>query len=165
VDLDAIPPEQTSGSHPDAIKEAQRLHRAIARIVDVGIEEQGMRQLIQETRNFLHGKPRHLVIVTSDLIISIRGAYLSLQFHDLRVAHRMIAFMCELKSDLRGQRSLNDALNEQMKSLTSEKEALLSKLERSEQERSFERDTALAVEKSLRDHNAVAVRNYHVLIE
>jgi flagellar biosynthesis/type III secretory pathway chaperone len=77
----------------------------------------------------------------------------------------MIAFMCELKSDLRGQRSLNDTLNEQMKSLTSEKEALLSKLERSEQERSFERDTALAVEKSLRDHNAVAVRNYHVLIE
>jgi len=63
VDVDAIPPEQTSGCPLDEIKEAQRLHKAIARIADVGIEEQGLRQLIQDTRNFLHGKPRHLVSI------------------------------------------------------------------------------------------------------
>lgn len=77
----------------------------------------------------------------------------------------MIAYMCELKSDLRKQRLSNDTLNDQIKALTAEKEDLLSELDRSHQERSFERDTALAVEKSLREHNALAVRNYHVLIE
>ena len=77
----------------------------------------------------------------------------------------MVAYMCELKSDLRKQRSSGDALNDQIKALAAEKEDLLSQLQQTEQDRLYERDTALAVEKSLREHNAVAVRNYHVLIE
>jgi flagellar biosynthesis/type III secretory pathway chaperone len=77
----------------------------------------------------------------------------------------MVAYMCELKSDLRKQRSSSDSLNDQIKALAAEKEDLLSQLQQTEQDRLYERETALAVEKSLREHNALAVRNYHVLIE
>jgi hypothetical protein len=61
VDVDTIPPEQTVGCSSDVVKEAQRLHQAISSIADVGIDEQGLRQLIQEAKTFLHGQPRHLV--------------------------------------------------------------------------------------------------------
>lgn len=77
----------------------------------------------------------------------------------------MVAYMCGIKSELRSQKSSNDTLSDQIKALTAEKEDLLSKLHKTEQDRTYERDTALAVEKSLREHNALAVRNYHVLIE
>jgi len=77
----------------------------------------------------------------------------------------MVAYMCELKSDLRKQRTSSDALNDQINALGAEKEDLLSQLQQTEQDRLYERETALAVEKSLREHNALAVRNYHVLIE
>ena len=72
MDLDAIPipPEQTSDSQLDENSEAaQRLHKSIARIADVGIEEQELRRLIQETKNFLQGKPRHLVSNPSGTIL------------------------------------------------------------------------------------------------
>jgi len=77
----------------------------------------------------------------------------------------MVAYMCELKSDLRKQRTSSDALNDQLNALATEKEDLMSRLQRTEQDRLYERETALAVEKSLREHNALAVRNYHILTE
>ena len=87
------------------------------------------------------------------------------QFRDLRVAHRMIAYLCELKTSFRTQKQMNDGLNDQIQQLSAEKAELLKRLQGSEETRMYERDTALAVEKSLREHNALAVRNYHVLIQ
>ena len=41
----------------------------------------------------------------------------------------------------------------------------MKRLAASEEARKYERDTALAVERSLREHNALAVRNYTLLIQ
>ena len=61
VDVNTISREQTVGCSSDVVKEAQRLHQAISSIADVGIDKQGLRQLIQEAKPLLHGQPRHLV--------------------------------------------------------------------------------------------------------
>ena len=53
VDLDLSDGAETN--------EALRLHQAIANIADEGVTERRLRQLIQECKTFLNGKPRHMV--------------------------------------------------------------------------------------------------------
>ena len=73
--------------------------------------------------------------------------------------------MCELKSNLRGQKQMNEDVNEQIQRLNAEKADLMQKIAESEESRNYERETALAVETSLREHCALATRNYQVLIQ
>lgn len=77
----------------------------------------------------------------------------------------MMAYMCELKSSLRGQRQMNEEVNEQFQRLSTERAELMQKLADSEELRNYERETALAVETSLREHCTLATRNYQVLIQ
>ena len=77
----------------------------------------------------------------------------------------MFIFMCETKTNLRAQRNQNDVLGGQLHNLSEERADLMKRLAASEEARKYERDTALAVERSLREHNALAVRNYTLLIQ
>ena len=77
----------------------------------------------------------------------------------------MFIFMCETRTNLRAQRHQNDILTGQFHNLSEERADLMQRLAESEEERKYERDTALAVERSLREHNALAVRNYTLLIQ
>ena len=77
----------------------------------------------------------------------------------------MFIFMCETKTNFRAQRNQNDVLGGQLHNLSEERADLMKRLAASEEARKYERDTALAVERSLREHNALAVRNYTLLIQ
>ena len=58
VDIDVD--EQTRAS-PAETYEALRLQQAIASVADEGTTEPRLRQLIQECKTFLNGKPRYMV--------------------------------------------------------------------------------------------------------
>jgi len=77
----------------------------------------------------------------------------------------MLAYLCDVKTELRAQKQGTEGLNEQMRQLATEKEELMAKLSEEIETRRYERETALAVETSLREHCAGAVNNYNVLIE
>lgn len=49
------------GCSSEDFKAAQKLQQKISSIVQDGISEQPLRQLIQEARTFLHTQPRNLV--------------------------------------------------------------------------------------------------------
>ncbi|KAJ8503089.1 hypothetical protein ONZ45_g11157 [Pleurotus djamor] len=137
IDLDNIRP-LNNGSAPEAPSqsadhEARRLQEAIADIANRGASEQHLRNVIDECRTFLSGQPRS-------------------SFQDLRVSHRMLAYMCDIRSKLKTEKQVVDDLHRQI----ADKEA-----ERKEWEEKFEdlsitsraaKDTAMAVELSLREH-------------
>ena len=60
VDLDVVGDEQSRGTSAE-FYEALRLQQAIASVADEGTTEPRLRQLIQECKTFLNGKPRHMV--------------------------------------------------------------------------------------------------------
>ena len=60
VDFDAVADEQVRATPSDS-SEALRLQQAIASVADEGTTEPRLRQLIQECKTFLNGKPRHMV--------------------------------------------------------------------------------------------------------
>lgn len=60
VDLDVVGDEQSRGTSAES-HEALRLQQAIASVADEGTTEPRLRQLIQECKTFLNGKPRHMV--------------------------------------------------------------------------------------------------------
>ena len=60
VDLDLVSDEQSRGT-PAESYEALRLQQAIASVADEGTTEPRLRQLIQDCKTFLNGKPRHMV--------------------------------------------------------------------------------------------------------
>ncbi|KAF9527179.1 hypothetical protein CPB83DRAFT_768874 [Crepidotus variabilis] len=147
LDVDTNPQsEQAPGSPSEDEREAQRLHQAINKVADTGIEEEALKQLIQEGKEFLNRQPRHM-------------------YKDVRNSLRIIAYTSELKHTLLGQRQMNEEINDEVQRLSTEKSELLKKLVEADEQRKYERETALAVETSLREHYALATRNYQVLIQ
>ncbi|KDR79230.1 hypothetical protein GALMADRAFT_63602 [Galerina marginata CBS 339.88] len=143
VDLET---EQQPGCSPEDVQRAQKLQQSIASIADDGISEANLRQLIQEGKTFLHSQPRNL-------------------HKDLRVAHRMISYLCEVKATLRSQNQAVEMLTDQAKQLTQEKADLRGEIAQLQEARRYEKETALAVEKSLRDHYEEAVNVYRSTLE
>ncbi|KAF8154549.1 hypothetical protein B0H34DRAFT_660395 [Crassisporium funariophilum] len=139
LDVDGIPPERLGTVNADT-QEAQRLQQAIASVADEGTTEPRLRQLIQECKTFLHGQPRS-------------------QYKELRVAHRMIAYLCDCRTSLRSNNQLLDAQKEEViqlttekKQLTTEKEELQKQIMKVMETQKYDIEMALAVEASLRDH-------------
>ncbi|PPR02138.1 hypothetical protein CVT24_011388 [Panaeolus cyanescens] len=131
---------------PEDLRTAERFQNAMANVVDAGIHEKGLRQLIQEMKAWLQGQPRHL-------------------FGDLRISLRIMSYMCDNRAKLRGFKQDNEKLNEEIRALTLEKEALQDKLKEEIEIRKYEKETALAVEVSLREHCENANKVYTNAIE
>ncbi|CAA7257507.1 unnamed protein product [Cyclocybe aegerita] len=152
IDMDNTPTPSDPASGKcslDDIAKARRFAEAYASITDQGTTESRLRQVILDGRQFLASQPKHL-------------------FRDLRVTHRLIAYLCEVKATLRTQNHAVETLNEQIKQLTTEKEELTNQLAELESLRNYEKETALAVETSLRSHcdnafNKVMTQNAELL--
>ncbi|KAF8960710.1 hypothetical protein BDZ97DRAFT_1290672 [Flammula alnicola] len=137
VDLDLLSAEPPEGCTPADMREAQRIQHAIASIPETGATEPSLRQLIQEGNKFLQGQPRN-------------------SHKDLRNAHRIIAYLYEVKMLYRTQAQAIEKMKEQINQLNQEKADLRKQLEQLGETREYERETAAAVENTLREHCAQA---------
>jgi hypothetical protein len=166
VDMDTV----VATCLTSAQQEARRLQEAIANVANEGTTEARLRQLIADATAFLATQPRDKVRLlqgsSTTLLITLS------QFSDLRVTHRMIAYLCEVKSRQRIQRGELDEhkqqillLNQEKEDLARQKEELLRSIEVAASARKDERETALAVELSLRDHCARAHQAYQMMVE
>ncbi|KAF8066665.1 hypothetical protein FPV67DRAFT_1417292 [Lyophyllum atratum] len=142
IDLDSanIPPRATCPTAAEA--EAKRLHEAIANVANAGTTEQRLRQLISDTTTFLSLHSRD-------------------QFSDLRVSHRMVAYLCDIKSKLRDQKL---DYEKQLTKLKEEKAEMERKAEVAASARRDERESALVIEMSLREHCARAHKAYEDMV-
>ncbi|GLB40952.1 putative ring finger domain containing protein [Lyophyllum shimeji] len=122
--------------------EAKRLKEAIADVANAGTTEHNLRQLISETTTFLSLHPRD-------------------QFSDLRVSHRMVAYLCEIKAKLRDQKV---DYEKQITKLKEEKAELERKVEAVSAARKDEAESALAIEMSLREHCTRAHKAYEDMV-
>ncbi|KAF9456318.1 hypothetical protein BDZ94DRAFT_1177982 [Collybia nuda] len=159
VDMDTV----VSTCPTSAQQEARRLQEAIANVANEGTTEARLRQLIADATEFLATQPRDMACLPCAS---------TLNFSDLRVTHRMIAYLCEVKSRQRIQRGELDEhklqitqLNKEKEELAHEKEELLRSIEVAASIRRDEKETALAVELSLRDHCARAHAAYGTMVE
>jgi hypothetical protein len=143
---------------PEQCNEARKLQDSIARIVKDGSSESHLRALIEQCSTFLKTQDRGQVInpgITDRSMIMTFGS----QHEDLRVSHRMISYLCDVKSSLKKQtESLtrieadHDALRKHLATEREITEATERKYQELLQVSRDEKATALAVEKSLREH-------------
>lgn len=77
----------------------------------------------------------------------------------------MIAYLCEVKASLLAQTQTCNALQNQVNTLGAEKAELEKRIQELKETRKYERQTALAVEKSLRDHCWRAHEAYETVVE
>ena len=77
----------------------------------------------------------------------------------------MIAYLCDIKAKLRSQKSELEKLSVETTQLKDENGELHQQIERLNTMRKDEKETALAVEMSLRDHCARAHATYAQLAE
>ena len=77
----------------------------------------------------------------------------------------MIAYLCDIKAKLRSQKSELEKLSVETTQLKDENGELHQQIERLNSMRKDEKETALAVEMSLRDHCARAHATYAQLAE
>ncbi|KAF5366817.1 hypothetical protein D9758_006554 [Tetrapyrgos nigripes] len=124
------------GASAPAYAEARRLQREIAQVANEGTTEPKLRQLISECKTFLHSQDRGL-------------------FEDLRVSHRMLAYLCEIKSKSRAQNQEvarlatdNENLQEEVKRLETDK---ITEIERLEEERAERDRTIVELERIYRE--------------
>ncbi|KAF4607296.1 hypothetical protein EYR38_001357 [Pleurotus pulmonarius] len=90
--------------------EARRLQEAIADIGNRGASEQHLRSVIDECRTFLSSQPRS-------------------SFQDLRVSHRMLAYMCEVRSKLKIEKKVVEDLHKEIADKEAEKKEVEQKYE------------------------------------
>lgn len=74
----------------------------------------------------------------------------------MRNAHRIIKYLYDVKMLHRQQAQAIESAKEQANQLTKEKADLLKQLEKLEETRQYENETATAVENTLREHCAQA---------
>ncbi|RDB25733.1 hypothetical protein Hypma_006088 [Hypsizygus marmoreus] len=134
------PPRATCLTPADA--EARRIQEAFASVANEGTTEPRLRQLIGEATTFLSAQPRE-------------------QFRDLRVCHRLIAYLCDIKAKLRDERTVYE---KELAKVKDEKVELEQKAEAAATKRKDEMDTALAVEMSLREHCARSHKAYEDMV-
>jgi uncharacterized coiled-coil protein SlyX len=77
----------------------------------------------------------------------------------------MIAYLCEVKSRLRAQNQVVDGLNERLVEMGKEKAELEQRIENLVETNKDEKETALAVETSLREHCSRANAAYEIMEE
>lgn len=149
IELDTTRPSPTpaplSTTSVSAEQEARRLHEAIAGIAETGSTELNLRQLIEDGRSFLRQQPRTL-------------------YRDLRTAHQMITYLCEVKSTLRSQNVVVDTLTKQVAELAEQKADLAKQVEDLTVLRQVDSETAIAVEVSLRGHCTKAHAAYEAMV-
>ena len=77
----------------------------------------------------------------------------------------MIAYLCEVKSNLRSQNAVVDTLTKQVEELEEEKADLAKQVEDLTVLRKVDSETAIAVEVSLREHCTKAHAAYEAMVE
>ncbi|KAF7419294.1 hypothetical protein PC9H_001881 [Pleurotus ostreatus] len=137
IDLDSLRPLSNGNMHgpqtQSADLEARRLQEAIADIGNRGASEQHLRSVIDECRTFLSSQPRS-------------------SFQDLRVSHRMLAYMCEVRSKLKIEKKVVEDLHKEIADKEAEKKEVERKYEDLVLTSRAAKDTATAIEASLREH-------------
>ena len=151
------------GCSSEDLKAAQKLQQKLSSIVQDGISEQPLRQLIQETKAFLHTQPRSLVGFAAWNVVYIDS--IAVQHKDLRSFSRMLSYLCEVKASLRSKTSEVENLTEELTRLKDEKASLRKQVADLEESRRYERETALAVETSLRDHCTQSIEVYKTTLQ
>ncbi|TFK20056.1 hypothetical protein FA15DRAFT_647531 [Coprinopsis marcescibilis] len=148
LDLDNVkaPPSPSGTGTKDADQDARRLYQEISNIAEAGCSESKVRQLISDGKSFLHKQPRD-------------------SFKDLRTLYRIIAYLCEVKTNLRAQKSANDAIKQEQAQLQAEKNELIRKIEHQLRSQEEERQQALAIELSLREHCSKAHEAYETMVQ
>ncbi|KAF4584969.1 hypothetical protein EYR40_001795 [Pleurotus pulmonarius] len=126
--------------------EARRLQEAIADIGNRGASEQHLRSVIDECRTFLSSQPRS-------------------SFQDLRVSHRMLAYMCEVRSKLKIEKKVVEDLHKEIADKEAEKKEVEQKYEDLVLTSRAAKDTATAIEASLREHCDRAQAAYQYMAE
>lgn len=159
------PVDMSAPCHTSAEKEARRLRDAIGEVTTLGSSEANLRQLINECRNFLHSHPRSM-------------------YADLRVAYRMLSYLCEVRTSLRTQNVAVDSLKDEIAQLTADKEELenlkylkdeiiqleaekselQSRLEASETARDQDRQFANDLELRLKEYVTRSEHSYQTLV-
>ncbi|KAL0958969.1 hypothetical protein HGRIS_014281 [Hohenbuehelia grisea] len=129
-----------------AEQDARRLQEAIANVANQGASEQHLRQLIDDCRSFLAAQSRSA-------------------FQDLRVSHRMLAYMCDIRSKLKAEKQVTEGLHKQVAELSKEKKDLEEQYETLLATSSSEKEAALDVEMALRDHCERAEMAYQYMAD
>ncbi|KIL65035.1 hypothetical protein M378DRAFT_77391 [Amanita muscaria Koide BX008] len=138
VDLSALPLTGTE-------KEARRLQEAIGEVTTLGSSEANSRQLINECRVFLQAQPRST-------------------YADLRVAYRMLSYLCEVKTSLRTQNATNlQHLKDEVAQLEDDKSELQRRLAASEASRDKDKQFATDLESRLNTYVTRAESSYQTL--
>ncbi|KAK0443117.1 uncharacterized protein EV420DRAFT_1278094 [Desarmillaria tabescens] len=131
-------PERPPSASPAEL-EARRLQEAIANIANEGSTEASLRQLIQDCKSFLAGQPRNL-------------------FTELRFIHRVVSYLCDVKSDLvKTKRELAHLTTEKARS-----DQMVADLEA---DMKRDRRNAQALEDNLRDYCSKAQGAYFGVAE
>ncbi|KIK01267.1 hypothetical protein K443DRAFT_132368 [Laccaria amethystina LaAM-08-1] len=112
----------------------------IAGIAEAGSTESNLRRLIEDGRAFLRQQPRSL-------------------YRDLRTAHQMILYLCEVKSNLRSQNKEVDTLTKQVAELAEQKADLAKQVEDLTVLRKMDSETAIAWKNSLPGVNRTNLRD------
>lgn len=130
--------------------EAKRFHDAFATVARDGITEQALRQLLDDAKSFLSSQSRD-------------------QFKDLRVLHRVIAYLCETKTKLRDEKSNHE---KELLHLHDEKMLLENRFNDLVAKRKNERSVAIRNEEELRDYcknlqgaYESMIRHYNFLVD
>ncbi|KAK0216838.1 hypothetical protein IW262DRAFT_1276481 [Armillaria fumosa] len=131
-------PERPPSTSPAEL-EARRLQEAIANIANEGSTEASLRQLIQDCKSFLAGQPRNL-------------------FTELRFIHRVVSYLCDVKSDL-------VKTKRELAHLTTEKARSDQMVVDLEADMKRDRRNAQALEDNLRDYCSKAQGAYFGVAE
>ncbi|KXN89176.1 hypothetical protein AN958_06103 [Leucoagaricus sp. SymC.cos] len=133
-------------SATQAEQEAKRFHSLFAEVANNGSSEGKLRSIIDDCRKFLVSQPRSL-------------------FSELRITHRMFAYLCEVKANLLSSQQKGDELNVQVGQLRAEKEELERRIQEVKDVRREERKRAHDVERTLRDHCSRAHEAYETVVD
>ncbi|KAF7760164.1 hypothetical protein Agabi119p4_10840 [Agaricus bisporus var. burnettii] len=101
--LDTDNPRPSSANQAE--QEAKRLQGKMTNLINNGASEPAIRGLLDECQKFIHSQPRNL-------------------FSDLRLSHRVMAYLVDVRSDLFSQKQVCSDLNNQVEQLGKEKAEL-----------------------------------------
>ncbi|RXW16616.1 hypothetical protein EST38_g9237 [Candolleomyces aberdarensis] len=149
LDLDSVqasPKGNNAKISPEDLDAAQDLHQRVSNIAEQGSSETQVRALISDVKKFLQDKPRS-------------------SFKDLRTLHRMVSYLCEVKTDLRARKQAVDGLQKEKVALLEEKAELKKKIEEHLAEQKKETQRAVKVEVELRDHCTKAHEAYTRMVD
>lgn len=151
------PPSEPVAVAPEIDNESQRLLDDIARIVKEGGKVNEIRRVIDECRAYYKSQPgNHVRLVCRFSSLNVRSHMSFLQYTPVRVSclllHNLLEAQRKLVLQAEQLREITAARNEIRDRLTLELEAAQLKHDDLERTSRDEKETALTIEKSLRDH-------------